>query len=102
MRCRKTTSLLFSLIFVFCLQLQAQQPTPRERLEQMNYAFMLQLEEKALEIGLDLITEYENSEIGEEALFGIANYFFSKSLLMEDNNYTLIRSYFIYRNYLSK
>jgi hypothetical protein len=70
---------LFELIIitiVFCYQVSFPQNTSKDKLLEMKNALILGLNDKGLEIGAELMSRSEYSDVREEATFYIAELFF--------------------------
>lgn len=76
---------LFKTIFLFIIVSAYPQQTSLEKLNIMRNYIILGLEEKAFDIGAQLISYAEHKSVREEALFYLGEYHFIKAILLTDD-----------------
>ena len=96
-------SKIFIIILSFPLLLVAQN-TPSERILEMKNSFALGLYQKGLEIASELMSQQQYGDVREEAVFFIAEYFFTSALLIDENEIKFdyfIKAYTYYLTHLN-
>ena len=75
------------VLFILFNHLLAQSKA-EEHVNFMQNCLLLGLEQKGLEVGSEIISKAEYKEVKETAMFNLAEYFFTKSMLMNYENTT--------------
>ncbi len=92
----KRLSLLVVAALLLCAALSQSQVKPNPKYSEMVNAFALGLEQKGLESCLELITKDEYKPVRPDAIFFIAEYFFSNALQPNGTTHQLLQAYTYY------